>query len=157
MKRPSAPPVQRAGLNPYLCELVSIREQVSWVHTDKVAATAKSQGGGIRRRGACICTMNRWIRCASRSIPPRWWWAEALQASSPRSKLPNAGFHVYLVEREPSIGGHMAQFDKTFPTLDCSACILTPRMVEVGRIPNITLSDLERSGKSGWATWAISL
>ena len=54
-------------------------------------------------------------------------------------EIANAGFHVYLVEREPSIGGHMAQFDKTFPTLDCSACILTPRMVEAGTHPNITL------------------
>jgi heterodisulfide reductase subunit A len=54
-------------------------------------------------------------------------------------ELANGGHHVYLVEREPSIGGHMAQWDKTFPTLDCAACILTPRMVEVGQHPNITL------------------
>jgi heterodisulfide reductase subunit A len=54
-------------------------------------------------------------------------------------ELADAGNHVYLVEREPSIGGHMAQLDKTFPTLDCSACILTPKMVEVGQHPNITL------------------
>jgi heterodisulfide reductase subunit A len=51
----------------------------------------------------------------------------------------NAGFQVYLVEREPSIGGHMAQLDKTFPTLDCSSCILTPKMVDVARHPNIEL------------------
>ncbi len=56
--------------------------------------------------------------------------------------IANAGFPVYLVEKEPSIGGHMAQLDKTFPTLDCSACILTPRMVEVARNPNITLITL---------------
>jgi heterodisulfide reductase subunit A len=54
-------------------------------------------------------------------------------------EVADAGFHVYLVEREPSIGGHMAQFDKTFPTLDCSACILTPKMVTAGNHPNITL------------------
>ncbi len=53
--------------------------------------------------------------------------------------IAEAGFKVYLVERQPSIGGHMAQLDKTFPTLDCSACILTPRMVEVARHPNIEL------------------
>jgi heterodisulfide reductase subunit A len=53
--------------------------------------------------------------------------------------MAEAGFHVYLVERSSSIGGHMAQLDKTFPTLDCSACILTPRMADVGRNPNITL------------------
>ncbi len=54
-------------------------------------------------------------------------------------EIADAGFPVYLVEREPSIGGHMAQFDKTFPTLDCSACILTPKMVAGGNNPNITL------------------
>jgi len=53
--------------------------------------------------------------------------------------IANAGYKVYLVEREPSIGGHMAQLDKTFPTLDCSACILTPKMVDVARHPNIVL------------------
>jgi heterodisulfide reductase subunit A len=51
----------------------------------------------------------------------------------------DAGFKVYLVEREPSIGGHMSQLDKTFPTLDCSACIMTPKMVDVARHPNIEL------------------
>ena len=54
-------------------------------------------------------------------------------------EIADAGHPVYMVEREPSIGGHMAQFDKTFPTLDCSACILTPKMVSVGTHPNITL------------------
>jgi heterodisulfide reductase subunit A len=53
--------------------------------------------------------------------------------------IANAGFKVYLVEREPSVGGHMAQLDKTFPTLDCSACILTPKMVDVASHPNIEL------------------
>jgi heterodisulfide reductase subunit A len=53
--------------------------------------------------------------------------------------IADAGFKVYLVEREPSIGGHMAQLDKTFPTLDCSSCILTPKMVDVSRHPNIEL------------------
>jgi heterodisulfide reductase subunit A len=53
--------------------------------------------------------------------------------------IADAGYKVYLVEREPSIGGHMAQLDKTFPTLDCSSCILTPKMVDVARHPNIEL------------------
>ena len=60
--------------------------------------------------------------------------------------IADAGFKVYLVEREPSIGGHMAQLDKTFPTLDCSSCIMTPKMVDVGRHPNIemlTYSEVE--------------
>jgi heterodisulfide reductase subunit A len=53
--------------------------------------------------------------------------------------IADAGYHVYLVEKEPSVGGRMAQLDKTFPTLDCSSCILTPKMVDVGRHPNVTL------------------
>jgi heterodisulfide reductase subunit A len=60
--------------------------------------------------------------------------------------IADAGFKVYLVEREPSIGGHMAQLDKTFPTLDCSSCIMTPKMVDVARHPNIemlTYSEVE--------------
>ena len=62
-------------------------------------------------------------------------------------EIANAGHQVYLVEREPSIGGHMAQFDKTFPTLDCAACILTPRMSEVGQHEN-TVSGLAASSPS---------
>ncbi len=62
-------------------------------------------------------------------------------------------FKVYLVEKDSSIGGHMAQLDKTFPTLDCSACILTPKMVDVSRQPNIqllTFSEVEKvTGQSG--------
>jgi len=53
--------------------------------------------------------------------------------------IADAGYNVILVEKEPSIGGHMAKFDKTFPTLDCAACILTPKMVSVGQHPNIEL------------------
>jgi heterodisulfide reductase subunit A len=53
--------------------------------------------------------------------------------------IADAGYKVYLVEKEPSIGGHMAQLDKTFPTLDCSACIMTPKMADVGNHPNIEL------------------
>ena len=64
--------------------------------------------------------------------------------------LANAGKKVYLVEREPTIGGHMAKFDKTFPTLDCAACILTPKMSAVGSHPNITLwsySEVDQGGR----------
>jgi heterodisulfide reductase subunit A len=67
--------------------------------------------------------------------------------------IAEAGYKVYLVEREPSVGGHMSQLDKTFPTLDCSACIMTPRMVEVARHPNIellTYSEIEMvEGEAG--------
>jgi heterodisulfide reductase subunit A len=129
---------QRAGLNPFLCELVSIREQVSWVHTDKVAATAKAKAvvtGGVVR-----VAENESLEPLKVPINPATLVVgggiAGIQAAL---EIADAGFHVYLVEREPSIGGHMAQFDKTFPTLDCSACILTPKMVDVGSHPNITM------------------
>jgi heterodisulfide reductase subunit A len=128
----------RAGLNPYLCELASIREQVSWVHTDKAAATAKAKAvvsGAVER-----VLHNAPLEEIKVPINPNTLVVgggiAGIQAAL---EIANSGYHVYLVEREPSIGGHMAQFDKTFPTLDCAACILTPRMVEAGSHPNITL------------------
>ncbi|MFM8425326.1 MAG: 4Fe-4S binding protein [Chloroflexota bacterium] len=129
---------KNAGLNPYLVELASIREQVSWVHTDKAVATAKAKAvvsGAVSR-----VIENQALEELKVSINPNTLVVgggiAGIQAAL---EIANGGFHVYLVEREPSIGGHMAQFDKTFPTLDCSACILTPRMVEAGTHPNITL------------------
>ena len=129
---------EKAGLNPFLCELVSIREQVSWVHTDKEAATAKSKlviAGGVRR-----VSENETLEPLKVPIHPNTLVVgggiAGIQAAL---EIADAGYHVDMVEREPSIGGHMAQFDKTFPTLDCAACILTPKMVDVGSHPNISL------------------
>jgi heterodisulfide reductase subunit A len=129
---------ERAGLNPYLSELVSIREQVSWVHTDKIAATAKAKAvlsGGVER-----VIHNEPLEPLKVPIhPDSLVVGGGIAGIQAALELADGGNHVYLVEREPSIGGHMAQFDKTFPTLDCSACILTPRMVQAGNHPNITL------------------
>ncbi len=129
---------KNAGLNPYLVELASIREQVSWVHSDKVVATAKAKAvvsGAVSR-----VIENRPLEEIKVPINPNTLVVGGgIAGIQSALEIANAGFHVYLVEREPSIGGHMAQFDKTFPTLDCSACILTPRMVEAGTHPNITL------------------
>jgi heterodisulfide reductase subunit A len=129
---------QRAGLNPYLCELVSIREQDSWVHTDKYAATEKAKAiisGGVERvlHHEPLEPLHVPIHPATLVV------GGGIAGIQSALELADAGFPVYLVEREPSIGGHMAQYDKTFPTLDCAACILTPRMVSVGMHPNITL------------------
>src|SRR5512139_3360614 len=128
----------KGGLNPYLCELVSIREQVSWVHTDKAAATEKAKAvisGGVER-----VIHNEPLEPLRVKIhPDTLVVGGGIAGIQAALEIADAGFHVYLVEREPSIGGHMAQFDKTFPTLDCSACILTPRMVQAGSHPNITL------------------
>lgn len=128
----------KAGLNPYLCELVSIREQVSWVHTDKVAATEKSKAvvsGGVERviYHQPLEPLHVPIHPATLVV------GGGIAGIQAALEIADAGFPVYMVEREPSIGGHMAQFDKTFPTLDCSACILTPKMVSVGTHPNIKM------------------
>ena len=129
---------ERAGLNPYLCELVSIREQVSWVHTDKVAATEKAKAvvsGGVERviHHQPLEPLHVPIHPATLVV------GGGIAGIQAALEIADAGYPVILVEREPSIGGHMAQFDKTFPTLDCAACILTPKMVQAGNHPNITL------------------
>jgi heterodisulfide reductase subunit A len=127
-----------AGMNPYLCQMASIREQVSWVTEDNEVATAKSKAmiaGAVRR-----VELHEELTPTEVPVNPNTLVVgggiAGIQASL---ELADAGYHVYLVEREPSIGGHMAQFDKTFPTLDCAACILTPKMSDVGSHPNITL------------------
>ncbi len=128
----------RAGMNPYLCELVSIREHVSWVHTDMGAATEKSKAiisSGVERVALHeeLEPLKVPIHEATLVV------GGGIAGIQSALEIADAGFPVYLVEKEPSVGGHMAQFDKTFPTLDCSACILTPKMVQVGDHPNITL------------------
>ncbi len=128
----------KAGLNPYLCELVSIREQVSWVHTDKGAATEKAKAvvsGGVQRvlHHVPLEPLKVPINEATMVV------GGGIAGIQAALEIADGGFPVYLVEREPSIGGHMAQFDKTFPTLDCAACILTPKMVDAGNHKNINL------------------
>jgi heterodisulfide reductase subunit A len=129
---------ERAGLNPYLCELMSIREQDAWVHTDKAAATEKAKAiiwGGVERllRDEPLEPLHVPVQPATLVV------GGGIAGIQAALEIADAGFQVYLVEREPSIGGHMAQFDKTFPTLDCAACILTPRMVSAGMHPHIKL------------------
>ncbi len=127
-----------AGLNPYLCELVSIREQDSWVHTDKIAATEKAKAiisGGVAR----VIHHEELEPLRVPIHPATLIVGGGIAGIQAALEIADSGTPVYLVEREPSIGGHMAQFDKTFPTLDCSACILTPKMVQVGNHPNITM------------------
>jgi len=141
-----------AGLNPFYFQMANIREQVSWVTADTVAATRKASAlvAAAVSRVACHTSLEK------KRVPVH---ADVMVVGAGISGihaallLANAGKKVYLVEREPSIGGHMAQLDKTFPTLDCSACILTPKMSEVKNHPNITcwtLSEVEEvSGFAG--------
>jgi len=136
------------GLNPFLSEMANIREQCSWVHEDKVAATAKAID--LVRMMVEKVKRNRPLQPITVPVTKRalviGGGIAGIQAAL---DLADGGHETILVEREPSIGGHMAQLSETFPTLDCSQCILTPRMVEVSRHPNITLltySEVEEIG-----------
>ncbi|MFZ5433040.1 MAG: NAD(P)-binding protein, partial [Calditrichota bacterium] len=130
--------VERGGMNRYLFEMVNIREQVSWVTTDYGAATAKARalinGAAARVKFQKPLEMRR-IGVTKRVMVIGGGIA-GIEASL---QMADAGFDVILVEKTESIGGHMATFDKTFPTLDCAACILTPKMVAVGKHPRIRL------------------
>ena len=127
-----------AGLNRFLFQMSNIREQCSWVHADRSSATEKAK----HLIAAAVRRVSHHEAMEQREAPV---FPEALVIGAGIAgieaalKMAEAGRKVTLVEKAPSIGGHMAKFDKTFPTLDCAACILTPKMVEVGRHPNIEL------------------
>jgi len=126
------------GLNPFYFQMSNIREHVSWVTEDPEKATkkAKSLVSAAVRRVALHDPLTK------KEVPVR---PEVLIVGggiagiSAALTYANSGKKVYLVEKEASIGGHMSMLDKTFPTLDCSACILTPKMSEAGKHPNIEL------------------
>ena len=130
--------VSDGGLNPYLMQMTNIREHVSWVTGAGEAATDKAKAmvsGAVRR-------VVHQEPLEARSVPVNpatLVIGGGIAGIQTALEIADGGHHVYLVEREASIGGHMAQFDKTFPTLDCSACILTPKMSDVDSHPNITL------------------
>jgi heterodisulfide reductase subunit A len=129
---------ERAGLNPFMFHLVNIREHDSWVHEDKPAATAKAKD--LVRAAVRRVSFHRPLETKQVPIHPEVLVVGGgIAGIHAALTMANAGKHVYLVEREATIGGHMAQFDKTFPTLDCAACILTPKMSTVKSHPNITL------------------
>ena len=130
--------VERAGLNRYLFHMANIREQVSWVTVDPAAGTAKARalvGAAVRRVALQQPLEIRRVEIKRRALVV----GGGIAGIEAALQMADAGFEVVLVEREPSIGGHMANFDKTFPTLDCAACILTPKMVAVAQHPNIRL------------------
>jgi heterodisulfide reductase subunit A len=127
-----------AGLNPYMCEIANIREQCSWVHNDNEKATDKAID--IVRSMVEKVKRNNHLQPIEVPVTRRalviGGGIAGIQAAL---DIANAGQEVVLVEREPSLGGHMAQLSETFPTLDCSQCIMTPRMVEASQHPKIRL------------------
>jgi len=127
-----------AGMNPYFFEMVNIREHCSWVHLDTDLATEKAIElitGAIARAEYLEPLEKREVSV----IPKALVIGGGISGIQAALEIADKGFKTYLVERSPSIGGRMAQLDKTFPTMDCSACILTPKMVDVARHPNIEL------------------
>ncbi len=126
------------GANPFMFQMANIREHVSWVTFDKDAATVKAKA--LIAAAVHRVSLHRPLEQTRVPVHPDVLVVGGGIAGIHASlTLANAGKKVYLVEREPTIGGHMAKFDKTFPTLDCSACILTPKMSAVRAHPNITL------------------
>ena len=127
-----------SGLNQYLLTIVNIREQVSWVTHDIEEGTSKAKAllNGAVARARLLAPLTSRVIDVNPDVLVLGGGIAGIQASL---ELANTGKKVYLVEKNSTIGGHMAQFDKTFPTLDCSACILTPKMDAVLQHKNITL------------------
>jgi len=130
--------IQEAGVNPYLFEMANIREHCSWITEDHEDATEKARAlvsAAVRR-----VYYHQPLEIREVPVNPNTLviggGIAGIQAAL---EIADSEHKVYLVERDPSIGGHMIQFDKTFPTLDCSACILTPKMTSVGMHPYIEL------------------
>ncbi len=127
-----------AGLNPYLCEIANIREQCSWVTADRDTATDKAERI-VKTIVAKVREDEPLQRLKVRMIKRALVVGAGIAGIQAAIDIANAGYDVMLVEKEPSIGGHMAQLSETFPTLDCSQCILTPKTVEAGQHPRIKL------------------
>jgi heterodisulfide reductase subunit A len=130
---------EEAGLNKYLFEMANIREQCSWVHLyDREAATEKAKDL-VKMAVAKAAFLEPSEEIEVPIIRKTLIIGGGVAGIQAALDLADTGYEVYLVEKEPSIGGMMARIDKTFPTMDCSICILAPKMSDVGHHPNIEL------------------
>ena len=134
-----------AGLNPYMVEIANIREQVSWIHKNVEEATEKAIILG--RAAIAKVHLNAPLTAGESPVVKRALViGGGIAGIQTALDIADAGFDVDIVEKEPTIGGKMAQIDKTFPTLDCAACILTPKMVDCAqheRIRIFSFSEVE--------------
>ena len=139
---------EKAGLNPYLVEVANIREQCSWIHKDIPEATAKAIV--LARTAIAKVLLNVPLYAGETQVTKRALViGGGIAGIQSALDIAEAGFEVDIVEKKPSIGGKMSQLDKTFPTLDCSACILTPKMVDVSANEKINIfaySEVESVG-----------
>ena len=129
---------ERANVNRYMFEMANIREHCSWVTVDPNAATDKAKAlvsGAVAKARNLAPLPHKTVPVNPAALVV----GAGIAGIQTALDIADAGRTVYLVEKQPSIGGHMATFDKTFPTLDCAACILTPKMVQVGKHPHIKL------------------
>ncbi len=129
---------ERADMNRYLFQMANIREHCSWVTVDPIAATDKAKAllaGAVAKANNLQSLQKKTVTVNPATLVV----GAGIAGIQAALDIADSGRTVYLVEKQPSIGGHMALFDKTFPTLDCAACILTPKMVQVGKHPNIRL------------------
>lgn len=129
---------QAAGLNPYMVEIANIREQCSWIHKDMETGTEKAIILG--RAAVAKVNLNAPLIPGQTPVTKRALViGGGIAGIQTALDIAEAGFPVDIVEKKPTIGGKMAQIDKTFPTLDCAACILTPKMVDVAQNENIRI------------------
>ncbi len=127
-----------AGINPYMVEIANIREQCSWVHKEMEIGTEKAIILG--KAAIAKVNLNTPLTPGESPVTKRALViGGGIAGIQTALDIADAGFEVDIVEKKPTIGGKMAQLDKTFPTLDCAACILTPKMVDVGQHEKIRI------------------
>jgi heterodisulfide reductase subunit A len=132
--------LERAGLNPFMLEFVNIREQDSWVHGPHSSPEATKKAISLIRGGyERVKELEPLETISEKGTREILIIGGGISGITAALELGYLGYKVDLVERKPSIGGNMAKLTKVFPTLDCAQCILTPRMAEVGRNPNVNL------------------
>ena len=129
---------EKAGLNPYMVEIANIREQCAWIHKDKLSATEKAIILG--KAAVAKVHLNAPLTAGESPVVKRALViGGGIAGIQTALDIAEAGFPVDIVEKQPTIGGKMTQIDKTFPTLDCAACILTPKMVDAAQNENIRI------------------
>ena len=127
-----------AGLNPYMVEIANIREQCSWVHKEMPIGTEKAII--LAKAAVAKVNLNAPLTPGESPVTKRALViGGGIAGIQTALDIADAGFPVDIVETKPTIGGKMAQLDKTFPTLDCAACILTPKMVDVAQNDKIRI------------------